>query len=209
MSSQPIPPSGRPINPHSIIRKVLMWWFRSPDVAYVSVNGQMDMTNALAYLERLAAQPGPKVSVQHLLAGVISRTLHHHPAANARILNHRIVPVADVGVAMPVNLLGHAAESASELGMALVETVQKRSLRQISEATRGAVKVEREGKSSNSVLAAIKGLAKRMPQPVLNRALDAIDQRLQNPLLATPFYRALPVTTGLTNPGAALANLPG
>ena len=79
-----------------------MWWFRSPDIAYVSVNGKMDMTAAQAYLSKLADQPGPKVSVQHLLAGVIGRTLHHHPAANARIIHNRIVPVEDVAAAMPV-----------------------------------------------------------------------------------------------------------
>jgi pyruvate/2-oxoglutarate dehydrogenase complex dihydrolipoamide acyltransferase (E2) component len=186
-----------------------MWWFQSPDISYVSVNGKMDMTAAQAYLARLAEQTGPKVSVQHLLAGVIGRTLHHHPAANARIIHHRIVPVEDVAAAMPVNLLGHAGGSASELGMAVVERLQVRSLREISEATRGAVETEREGKSSNPVMGFLKGLAKRMPQPVLNRALDALDRSLRNPVLADQFYRSLPVTTGLTNPGAALADLPG
>ena len=204
------PPTGRPINPNSIIRKFLTWWFRAPNgIAYVSVNGSIDMTASLAYLERLAATDGPKVSVQHLLAGVIGRTLHHHPAANARIIGHRIMAVPDVAAAMPVNLLGHAGESGSELGMALVERLQVRSLRQISTATRSAVKEERAGRSSNPLIGVLKSLAKRSPQLVLDRALDALDASLRNPAIANQFYKSLPVTTGLTNPGAALADLPG
>jgi pyruvate/2-oxoglutarate dehydrogenase complex dihydrolipoamide acyltransferase (E2) component len=210
MPSPPIPPSGRPINRESIIRKFLMWWFRQPHgIAYVSVNGSIDMTASLAYLDRLAKQPGPKVSVQHLLAGVIGRTLHHHPAANARIVGRRIIPVSDVAAAMPVNLLGHSGEKTSELGMALVEKLQERNLREVADATRGAVKEERSGRSSHPVMGLLKKLAVHMPQAVLDRSLDALDASLQNPTIAEQFYRSLPVTTGLTNPGAALADLQG
>jgi len=204
------PPTGRPINPNSIIRKFLHWWFRAPaGIAYVSVNGSIDMTAALAYLDQLAQHDGPKVSVQHLLAGVIGRTLHHHPAANARIIGRRIVAVDDVAAAMPVNLLGTKAEAGSELGMALVEKLQVRSLRQISTATRSAVKEERAGKSSHPFIGLMKGLAKRMPQRLLDGALDAMDASMRTPAIAEQFYQTFPVTTGLTNPGAALANLQG
>lgn len=209
-TERPSPPAGRPINPRSIIRKFASWWFRAPGgSAYVSVNGSIDMTAALAYLEQLATHAGEKVSVQHLLAGVIGRTLHHHPAANARIIGDRIVPVAEVAAAMPVNLLGHASGEASELGMALVERLQAKSLRDIARSTRAAVREERQGRSSNPLIAAMKSAAKRMPQGVLNRALDAMDAGMRTPAIAEQVYRTFPVTTGLTNPGAALADLPG
>ena len=97
------PPVGKPIRTDSIIRKFLLWWFRQPHgIAHVSLSISIDMTHALAYLDRLAELDGPKVSVQHLLSGVIGRTLHHHPAANARIVGRRIVPVDSVAAAMPV-----------------------------------------------------------------------------------------------------------
>ena len=187
-----------------------MWWFRQPHgIAYVSLSISIDMTNSLAFLESLAAREGARVSVQHLLAGVVGRTLHHHPAANARIIGRQIVPVESVAAAMPVNLLGHAGESSSELGMALVERLESLSLFDIAQATRGAVKEERAGRSANAYVAAIKTLAKRMPQRFLDQALDAMDRGMQTPAIAHQIYGQFPVTTGLTNPGAALANADG
>lgn len=204
------PPVGKPIRTDSIIRKFLLWWFRQPHgIAHVSLSISIDMTHALAYLDRLAELDGPKVSVQHLLSGVIGRTLHHHPAANARIVGRRIVPVDSVAAAMPVNLLGHAGESTSELGMALVEQLERRSLRDIADATRGAVKEERAGRSANPFVGAMKAMARRMPQRLLDQALDTMDRGMQSLPIASQVYDQFPVTTGLTNPGAALSNLEG
>ncbi len=187
-----------------------MWWFRQPyGQAYVSLSIAVDMTHSLAFLDRLAKVDGPKVSVQHLLSGVIGRTLHHHPAANARIIGRRIFPIESVAAAMPVNLLGHAGESSSELGMALVEKLEARSLREIAVATRGVVKEERAGRSANPFVGFLKGMASRMPQRVLDKALDAVDRGMQTPSVARQVYDQFPVTTGLTNPGAALSNLAG
>jgi len=201
---------GKPIHAESIIRKLLMWWFRQPHgVAYVSLSITIDMTQALAYLDHLTQIGGPKVSVQHLLSGVIGRSLHHHPAANARIIGRRILPVDSVAAAMPVNLLGHAGESGSELGMALVEQLESRNLREIAVATRGVVKEERAGRTANPFMGVLKSMARRMPQRLLDPALDAVDRGMQTPAVAQKVYKQFPVTTGLTNPGAALSNLAG
>ncbi len=202
--------TGPRVNPDSIMRKFTMWWFREPwGIAYVSINGVVDMTHALAYLDKLSKQGGEKVTVQHLLAGVVGRALHHHPAANARIINQRVVAVEEVGLAMPVNLLGQPGGSVSELGMAVVEDVHRKSLRDIGKATRGAVGEERSGKSSNPLISLVKKMAKRLPQRALDSALDAMHHSLQNPALARAFYQQIPITSGLTNPGAAVAGVKG
>lgn len=206
-------PAGPRINPDSLVRKFLMWWFRAPHgIAYVSVNGQIDMTNALAYLEKLGQQDVPdeeRVTVQHLLAAVVSRALHHHPAANARIIGRRIIAQDHVGVAMPVNLLGHKGGRDSELSVGLVEACEGKSLRQIATETRGVVKTERSGQSANPFIGLMKGLAKRMPQAALDRFLDGFHAGMQTRTFADQVYAQFPATTALTNPGAALGQLDG
>ena len=109
---------GREVDPTkpSVIRRFLMWWFGPPASPWVSVNVSIDMTAALAYLERVNVGEGPRISLQHLLCGAVGRTLSRWPMANARIHRSRIIPQDDVVVAMPVNLLGHAEGERRELG---------------------------------------------------------------------------------------------
>ena len=54
------------------------------------------------------------------------------------------------------------------------------------------------------------GMAESLPAPVLARALDALEKsRRAHPGIAARLHGMAPATTGLTNPGAALANQPG
>ncbi len=200
------------LNPNSVVRKMLMWWFRAPwGQTHVSVNIAVEMSPALAYLSALRDQDPelPKVTVQHLLAGAVGRTLSAFPMANARIVGSRIVPQSRVGVAMPVNLVGSDQEKGGELGMALVEDVHKRSLREISQHTRKAVAGERTGRSTNRFMRGMKALGLALPQPALDRMLNSMHAASQNPLLAERFHEMYPVTAGLTNPGAAIASVEG
>lgn len=127
------------------VRRVLLWWFDEPAVAHVSLNFAVDVGPARAYLERLAAQEGPRVSLQHLLVAAIGRVLQEFPLANAQIRGRRILRREQVGVAMPVNLLGHPGEARRELGLALVEDAGRQSLREIAAQTAGKVRRERQG----------------------------------------------------------------
>jgi pyruvate/2-oxoglutarate dehydrogenase complex dihydrolipoamide acyltransferase (E2) component len=201
----------------SIIRKFALWWFRQPGgISHVSVNVQIDAGPMLAYLAALsAARAGqqPKITVQHVLAGAIGRALHAVPAANARVVGDRIVPQAHVGLAMPVNLLGRGAAegeaAGAELGMAIVEQVDRRSLVEISGATHRAVEGERTGRSTNRFVGAVKHLGARLPQPALDLGLDLLARGARSRRLQRPAEALLPVTAGLTNPGAALGQAPG
>jgi len=200
----------------SVIRRFTLWWFRQPGaVTHVSANVQVDATAALAYIGRLAAQDRlhedgrPHVTLQHLLAGAVGRALHAHPAANARIVGRRIVPSETVGLAMPVNLLGHAAGDKAELGMAIVDQVCARSLREIAAETGRAVKGERSGRSTNPMVRALKGIGARAPQRALDLGLDLLDRAGQNSVASDLIAKQLPVTAGLTNPGAATGGMAG
>ena len=209
------PPADRALG-DSVIRRFTLWWFRQPGaVTHVAVNVQVDATAALAYIAALAERDRrvgdglPHVTLQHLLAGAIAQALRAHPAANARVVGRRIVPMPEVGLAMPVNLLGHAAGARAELGMAIVERVCQRSLREISAATRHAVQGERTGSSTNPIVKLMKAIGERAPQAALDIGLDLADKASQNSVLNQALTPMLPVTAGLTNPGAAVAAQPG
>ena len=201
----------------TLIRRFALWWFRQPGgISHVSVNVQIDAGPMRAYLDALAAGRGPeapKITVQHLLAAAIGRALHAVPAANARIVGDRIVPQPHVGLAMPVNLLGTGAApsdgTGEELGMAVVERVESLSLVAIGAATRRSVDAERKGSSTTPLIRMIKTFGSSLPQPVINLGLGAMARGARSPRLQRHAQSLLPVTAGLTNPGAALGGAPG
>lgn len=191
------------------VRRVLLWWFDEPAVAHVSLNFAVDVGPARAYLERLAAQEGPRVSLQHLLVAAIGRVLQEFPLANAQIRGRRILRREQVGVAMPVNLLGHPGEARRELGLALVEDAGRQSLREIAAQTAGKVRRERQGESTQGLVAFMVRLAEGLPAPLFFRGLDGFDRLRRAPLLGEVLFRAVPATTLLSNAGAPFQAVPG
>ncbi len=187
-----------------------MWWFDPPNSPWVSANIAVDVTAARAYLDQLEPDAdGRRPSLQHLLAGAVGRTLRAWPMANARIVGRRIVPQDRVGVAMPVNLLGHQAGGTRELGMVLVEDAGRASLRDLAGRTRQTVEHERAGQSDNAFFRWMLRIAKDAPEPVMWRTLDALDRARRSGVVEARLHPLLPVTTGLTNPGAAIREEPG
>lgn len=186
-----------------------MWWFDPPNSPWVSANVAIDFSNARRYLDSLATQPGPRVSVQHLLSGAIGRTLAGFPDANARIIGGRIVHQDRVGIVAPVNLLGHRAGQKRELSFAVTADVHRRALRDIAADTRRAVKDERNDRITNPLArVVIRGL-ERAPGAFSTRGLDALAQAMERRPVADRIYDQAPFTAGLTNPGAAIGERPG
>ena len=185
------------------IRRVLMSWF-SGGTPYVSASGVLDFSASQAYLRRLEADHGVKVSVQALLAAALGRVHVEFPQANRRILGGRVFQPPSVGLAMPVNLLGHAGGGRMELSMMVMEAVDRKSLRQINDELRGAVKDERRGQPKNPVLRHVTSLAERLPGPIVHHGFQALSLVLDNPSLAALSWRLAPAAVGLTNPGAAI-----
>ena len=185
------------------IRRVLMSWF-SGGTPYVSASGVLDFSAAQTYLRGLEADHGVKVSVQALLAAALGRVHVEFPQANRRILGGRVFQPPSVGLAMPVNLLGHAGGGRMELSMMVMEAVDRKSLRQINDELRGAVKDERRGQPKTPVLRHVTSLAERLPGPIVHHGFQALSLVLDNPSLAALSWRLAPAAVGLTNPGAAI-----
>ncbi|MCK6525814.1 2-oxo acid dehydrogenase subunit E2 [Myxococcota bacterium] len=190
----------RPV-PMNAIRRVLMSWF-SGGTPYVSASGVLDFSASRAYLSRLEADHGVKVSVQALVAAALGRVHAEFPQANRRILGGRLYQPPSVGLAMPVNLLGHAGGARMELSMMVMEEVDRKSLRRINDELRGAVKDERRGEPKNPVLRQITALAERLPGPLVHHGFQALSLVLDSPALASLSWRLAPATVGLSNPGA-------
>ncbi len=193
-----------PRDPDSAIRRGLLWWFQGPGNAHVSLNLAVDFTTARAYLQDLADQDGPKVSVQHLLCAAVARTLNAFPLANAQIIGNRIRMRDRVGIAMPVNLLGHPGGARRELGLMVVEDAHTLSLRDIAGRSRKTVDAERQGDSSNAIVRLFVRAAEAAPQPVFFRIMDTYERVRRLPGVQDLFFRAAPVTSLLSNVGAAI-----
>ena len=91
MESQPI----------SFARKFSLWFFRSPGNPYVSLSVSVDFSVPGAYLERINALDGPRVSLQHLVTAAIGRVYAEFPVANATASGGRIHRHPHVGAGTP------------------------------------------------------------------------------------------------------------
>jgi pyruvate dehydrogenase E2 component (dihydrolipoamide acetyltransferase) len=186
-----------------------MWWFAKPANPYVVINFVVDFTNARAWLAQVRARTGVHVSVQHLLAGAVGRTLAAFPLANAQIIRGRIVLRDKVGIAMPVNLLGHEGGAKRELGAMLVEDAGRSSVAALAEASARAASKERTGASTNPLIGAFTRIGERAPRRAVFAAMDGFEAVRELPLVSRLVYRAAPATTLLSNVGGPLGELQG
>lgn len=189
----------------SITRKALLWWFARPANPYVSLSASIDFAAAEAYLQALNRERTERVTVHHLTVAAVARTIHAFPAANARIVGNRIYQLDDVGVAMPVNLIGHRGGARQETSLAVVEAAEIRSLIDIARISRARVASERQGKSANLLMRTLQVMGERAPFPVLARVFDSVDRAMQHPLVARQVYRHAPISTAVSNVGASFA----
>jgi len=192
------------------IRRVLLWWFRYPNNPYVSVSGVVDFTPARAYLAALRARgASPRVTINHLVCAAIGRTYARFPQANARVVGWGIRREPHVGVAMPVNLLGHAGGADRETSMMLLTKVETLSLLEVAAASAEVVESERSGEASDPLMKLLVAAGGRLPDAVFFRGLAAFWRAMSAPLVAPLVSRLFPVTVALSNPGAELGRAPG
>jgi pyruvate/2-oxoglutarate dehydrogenase complex dihydrolipoamide acyltransferase (E2) component len=197
----------------SVARKALLWWFRWPGNPYVSVSVTLDFTQIRAYLAQVnggRAQGAPPVSVHHWVVGAVTRLLVEFPMANARIVGGSIYRQPHVGVAMPVNLLDQARPNENgETALTIVERAEGMSLREVAGASRRMVEAERSGRSAHPLVRAVTETAKRLPYGVLSAGLSVLERVSSAPLIRDVAQRLIPMTTAVSNVGAALAMPPG
>ncbi len=187
----------------NVVRRTLVWWFGPPNNPYVTANFVVDVTHARAWLVRINAQAEPRVSLNHLVAAAIGRTLRAHPYANGRVIGQRIVLHDSVGIAMPVNLLGSAAAD-RELSMTSVERVETLTVRQLAERTSRRLLDERRGQPVHPLIKPIFRIGEAAPHTLFKVALHALDRAANTSYVGDVFYRSMGVTTALSNVGAAI-----
>lgn len=189
------------------IRRAMFWWLSPPASPYVSVNGSADFLAARAYLDGLNAGRESPITVNHLLAATVARVLHEFPVANQRLVGGRFLKPPHVGIAMPVNLLGHPGEAKRELGMMVLSEAETLSLDDVAATLRRHVASERSGTAHVPLFRRLISLAELAPGGALERALDFIDRARHSATLNEKVFALAPVTTAFTNPGAGFEGL--
>ncbi len=186
----------------NVIRRTVVWWFAPPNNPFVTVNLAIDATEARAYLARVA-RPDRRITMSHLVAACIARTLTEHPYANGRVVGQRLVFHDHVGIAMPVNLLGKEGLG-RELSMASIEAIDTMTLAELAaKATRG-LRSEREGKPQHPVMKAMMGLGEAVPHSLYKVGLHAVDRAVNAPHLGDRLFRYIGITTALSNVGSTI-----
>lgn len=202
---------GVPRSERSVIRDFTSWWFAPPASPWFSVSFDVEMARARRFLDEVNAAlvDGPRVSVNHLVVGAIAQGLADTPDANAHLIGGEVYRNPHVGVAMPVNLLGHREGRRRELGIAVVDEAETLSLRELAARSREVVAREREGDVDNAFVRTALEVVERIPRPLMNLGLELLDVAMQRPAVARRLHPLLPVTTGVTNPGSVFTDHEG
>lgn len=188
----------------SLTRRFLFWFLEYPPYSpYVCVTCSVDFQEAKRYIAALRKDGGPKVSVHHLVTAAVGRTYLKFPMANASVVGRNIVRYEDVGAVMPVDTLDHAAKV--EVGLVLAEKVDKVSLCELAERTRGQVNTQRGGDSDNGLLKLIMPLAELVPDVVFRSGLSALGFALKQPVVANQIHKKFPASVVISNAGSSVA----
>lgn len=202
--------------PSTVVRDFMLWLFDVPHgEPYISATVDITWEPALAYLERVNRDPGPdappggggpRVTTHHLFVAAVGRLFTEFPEINARVFGRTIYGLPSVDVVMPVNLLG--SELGRELSMVIVKGVEKLSPREVARATRPQVDAERNGTGANAVVKTLLGAGAKSPS-ALRIALRTVAMLAHDPRATQVLAREFPVSTLVTNVGAALGKADG
>ena len=209
MSPEPQPSPRKPASPAktSVVRSFMLWMFDVPHgEPYVMTTVDIRWDRALAWIEVQNAGPGPRITTQHVFTSAVGRLFREFPIINSRIFGNEIHSLPTVDIVMPVNLLGTGVDR--ELSMVALKDVDRMDPRQVAENLRPQVAQERQGKTSNSFVRAMLQFGKQSPR-AMRFALSQVATLAHDPRGAALLARSLPMSTLITNVGAALGEAPG
>jgi pyruvate/2-oxoglutarate dehydrogenase complex dihydrolipoamide acyltransferase (E2) component len=160
------PPYERVENPTSWRRLALGTW-SPPDNPTVYGTIEVDMTEALALIERLRASEGLHVTVTHLVAKALALGLRDHPDGNGLIIGKRLYNRDEVDIFCQV-----ASEDGRDLSGVKLLGVDQMPLRDIAQKLNSRVaqlraRKDREVEKSKESLA-------RIPDWLLGPAMRAV-----------------------------------
>lgn len=191
----------------TVVRSFMLWLFDVPHgEPYVMTTVDFRWERALAWIDAQNTREGARVTTQHVFTAAVGRLFREFPEINARIFDNVIHSLPTVDVVMPVNLLGSGVDR--ELSMVVIRNVDQLNPRQVAEQLRPQVQQEREGKTDNAFLRTMLRFGSRSPG-VMRFALSQVATLAHDRRGAALLSRSLPLSTLITNVGAALAEAPG
>lgn len=191
----------------SVVRSFMLWLFDVPHgEPYVMTTVDIRWDRVLAWMELHNAGGGHRVTTQHVFTSAIGRLFREFPVINARIFGNAIHPLPTVDVVMPVNLLGTGV--GRELSMVSLRDVDRMTPWEVAEHLRPQVAQERQGKTGNAFVKAMMEFGKQSPR-AMRFALSQVATLAHDPRGAAMLARTLPMSTVITNVGAALGDAPG
>jgi len=119
-------------------RKIAAATWRPPTEGRIHARTEVDVTAALAHLERLRSTTGVRVTLTHLVGAALGRGLRAVPEARARVVFGRVVPQDECTVALAVDI-----GAGDDLGPVRVEDADRLSTTEIArrvEAATGALR---------------------------------------------------------------------
>ncbi len=200
----------------SVVRSFMLWLFDVPHgEPYVMTTVDIRWDRALAWMEArnteaaAGGQGAGRITTQHVFTSAVGRVFREFPVINARIFGNEIRTLPTVDIVMPVNLLGdNSTVKSRELSMVSLRDVDRMNPREVAANLRPQVAQEREGKTGNTFVRTMLKFGTQSPR-ALRFALDHVATIAHDPHGAALLAKSLPMSTLITNVGAALTETPG
>jgi pyruvate/2-oxoglutarate dehydrogenase complex dihydrolipoamide acyltransferase (E2) component len=186
----------------SVIRRFLLWWFDVPFSPWVCGNIVIDVTETKCFLERINQEQDIHITLQHIIAKAVTHALQKVPEANARIIGNKIATIPNIGIAMPVNLIGHQGGQKNEISMILLREAQSKTILQIAQETQTQKSHEQKGNVQSSFVRNLMKFAEKTPDRLTRKILNGLDALSKNPQTSQKIFDLFPATTAITNPGS-------
>ena len=104
----------------------------------------VDVTEALVYLEKLRKKTGVHLTVTHFVGKAVALAIKEVPSLNGRVLFNKFVPYPDISISYLV-----ALEEGKDLGKAKIEAADEKSLADIGRELSAMAKRLREKKDAD------------------------------------------------------------
>lgn len=135
----------------------------------------LDVHEALAYVDELRVESGEHVTITHLVSAAISRTLARHPECNGYVRLGRVFERETVDtfvlVAVPPSEKGH--EQQADLSGVKIRNADTLSIPEIARITRSGAQKVRAGR--DPAFGTIKRLFKYLPPPAIKLGLKLVE----------------------------------
>lgn len=148
----------------STFRKIALADWRDPNDPTVYGTLEVDATPMLAFIEKVRAEQGVRLTVTHLVGRAVALAIARHPAINCRISWRRLMQRETVDIFFQV-----ATEGGEDLSGAKVERVDQLSAVQVAEELSHKARQIRERKDPQ--FESMRRLMQRLPLTALRASL--------------------------------------